>query len=142
MAIDADAIPHSHPVLTLHTRHLDEDRLLLSTFVHEQLHWFLTSHPDESVQAALDDLRTAFTDAPTGFPEAADDDESTYLHLIINFLEREGLASILGTDSATSVIEFWASDHYRWIYRMVLERGDEIRRILEKHELSHDASAV
>lgn len=43
VAIDADAIPHSHPVLTLHTRHLDDDRLLLSTFVHEQLHWFLTS---------------------------------------------------------------------------------------------------
>ena len=34
--IDEKAIPHSHPVLTLHTRHLKDDDLLLSTFVHEQ----------------------------------------------------------------------------------------------------------
>lgn len=33
-----DVIPHSHPVLTLSTRHLKDDELLLSTFVHEQLH--------------------------------------------------------------------------------------------------------
>src|SRR5262245_52213072 len=38
--IDEKAIPHSHPVLTIHTRHLKDDELLLSTFVHEQLHWF------------------------------------------------------------------------------------------------------
>ena len=37
--IDQTAIPHSHPVLTLHTRHLGEDEHLLSTFVHEQFHW-------------------------------------------------------------------------------------------------------
>ena len=41
--IDERAIPHSHPVLTLHTRHLGQDILLLSTFLHEQLHWFLDS---------------------------------------------------------------------------------------------------
>ena len=29
----------SHPVLTLHTRHRRDDDLLLSTFLHEQLHW-------------------------------------------------------------------------------------------------------
>ncbi len=28
IVIDKDAIPHSHPVLTLHTRHLKEDLLL------------------------------------------------------------------------------------------------------------------
>src|SRR4051812_30597332 len=37
--IDEQSIPHSHPTLTLHTRHLKDDELLLSTFVHEQLHW-------------------------------------------------------------------------------------------------------
>jgi hypothetical protein len=34
VVIDEDAIPHSHPILTLHTRHLRDDDLLLSTFVH------------------------------------------------------------------------------------------------------------
>src|SRR5262249_41281436 len=40
IVIDERAIPHSHPVLTLHARHLQDDELLLSTFVHEQFHWF------------------------------------------------------------------------------------------------------
>ena len=41
LVIDEESTPHSHPVLTLHARHLNEDHLLLSTFVHEQMHWFL-----------------------------------------------------------------------------------------------------
>src|SRR5436190_23149734 len=32
--IEEDAIPHSHPVLTLSARHVKDDELLLSSFVH------------------------------------------------------------------------------------------------------------
>ena len=46
IVIDERAIPFSHPVLTLHTRHLTDDELLLSTFVHEQFHWFLAERPE------------------------------------------------------------------------------------------------
>ena len=45
--VDERAIPHSHPVLTLHARHANlpnSDDLLLSTYVHEQLHWYLVAH--------------------------------------------------------------------------------------------------
>jgi hypothetical protein len=35
VVINEAAIPHSHPILTLHTRHLDSDDELLSTYVHE-----------------------------------------------------------------------------------------------------------
>lgn len=31
--IEANAVPHSHPVLTLNTRHLDDDHQLLATFI-------------------------------------------------------------------------------------------------------------
>src|SRR5687768_11798227 len=41
MIDEKTAIPHSHPVLTLNTRHVKDDELMLSTFVHEQMHWFL-----------------------------------------------------------------------------------------------------
>ena len=41
VVIDERAIPFSHPFLTLHTRHLKDDDLLLSTFVHEQFHLVL-----------------------------------------------------------------------------------------------------
>lgn len=36
-------VPHSYPVLTLNTRHLRNNDLLLSTFIHEELHWYINS---------------------------------------------------------------------------------------------------
>jgi len=35
-------IPHSHPQITLNTWVRDEDLGLLSTYLHEQLHWYET----------------------------------------------------------------------------------------------------
>lgn len=142
IAIDATAIPHSHPVLTLHTQHLGDDHHLLATFLHEQLHWYLMTRPEPAVAGAFEELRGTFPEAPVGFPEGGEDEESTYLHLIVNYLELEALTAALGSALARSVIEFWTGDHYRWIYRMVLERGEEIRGILERHELLHPATAV
>lgn len=57
--IDERSIPHSHPVLTLHTRHLNSDDQLLSTYVHEQLHWFLEQHLPQT-RAAESDLRSIY----------------------------------------------------------------------------------
>ena len=58
--IDEGAIPHSHPVLTLHTRHLGEDLLLLSTYVHEQIHWYEESKPKQRA-AALAELKKLYS---------------------------------------------------------------------------------
>jgi len=66
--IDEKAIPHSHPILTLHTRHLKDDDLLLSTFVHEQLHWFLVQK-DKETKEAMKDLRALFPKVSFGSPE-------------------------------------------------------------------------
>src|SRR5215212_10130068 len=49
--IDETATPHSHPTLTLSTRHLKDDELLLSTFVHEQMHWFITQRDKDAEEA-------------------------------------------------------------------------------------------
>ncbi len=46
--IQSGVIPHSHPVLTLNTRYVDDDTAQLATFVHEQLHWFLTDHVERA----------------------------------------------------------------------------------------------
>ena len=51
VAIADKAIPHSHPILTLSTRHLDDDGLLLATYLHEQLHWFLEQHFEGGMRA-------------------------------------------------------------------------------------------
>jgi hypothetical protein len=36
-------IPHSHPVLTLNTRWIDDDEYALATYIHEQLYWFVSA---------------------------------------------------------------------------------------------------
>jgi hypothetical protein len=132
--IDEKAIPHSHPVLTLHTRHLKDDDLLLSTFVHEQCHWFLTQR-DKETEEAVKELRAMFPKVPAGFPEGAEDERSTYLHLLVNYLEYRADRELLGELRAKQVMDFWATDHYRWIYKTVLERARDIGNLMFKHKL-------
>ncbi|HXU39160.1 MAG TPA: hypothetical protein VN937_22590 [Blastocatellia bacterium] len=132
--IEEGAIPHSHPVLTLSTRHVRDDELLLSTFVHEQAHWFLTQN-DKATQEAKKELRVTFPKAPVSFPEGASDEESTYLHLIVIYLEYRADRELLGELKARQVMDFWATDHYTWIYKTVLEHAREIGNLALKHKL-------
>ena len=132
--IDEKSIPHSHPVLTLHARHLKDDDLLLSTFVHEQLHWFLVQK-DKETNEAIKELQVVFPKVPAGFPEAAEEEESTYLHLLVNYLEYRADRELLGELRARQVMDFWATDHYRWVYKTVLERTRDIGNIAFKHKL-------
>ncbi len=129
-----NVIPHSHPVLTLSTRHLKDDELLLSTFVHEQLHWFL-GYKSKETEDAYKELRTMFPKVPVGFPEGGRDEESTHKHLLVCYLEYQAIKELLGELSARQVMEFWATDHYTWIYKTVLERGREIGSLVRKHKL-------
>jgi hypothetical protein len=127
-------IPHSHPVLTLHTRHLKDDDLLLSTFVHENLHHFLDQN-HEKTEAAKRELRAVFPKVPVGYPEGADSEDSSYEHLIVNYLEYRADKELLGEERAFQVIQFWMADHYRWIYRQLLEEGYQIGPIVRKNGL-------
>jgi hypothetical protein len=132
--IDKEATPHSHPVLTLSTRHLKDDELLLSTFVHEQIHWLLVEKSKDT-DAAIKELRTLFPKVPTVGPEGAKDEQSTYLHLLVNYLEYRADRELLGELKAKQVMEFWAGDHYTWIYKTVLERPRDIGNIAFKYKL-------
>lgn len=134
VSIDEKAIPHSHPVLTLSARHLKDDELLLSTFVHEQIHWFL-SRNDKATAEAMKDVKALFPKVPSTFPEGADNEESTYRHLLVNYLEYRAARELLGELKAKQVMEFWAGDHYTWIYKTVLERPRDIGNIMFKHNL-------
>ncbi len=140
--IDEKSIPHSHPVLTLHTRHLKQDDELLSTYLHEQLHWFLTRHPGQT-QAAEQDLAKLYPTVPVGYPEGASDTESTYLHLLVCRLEQQADLAVMGRQRTDEAMQFWAGDHYRWVYRTVLADGRKIDEILKHHGLaSPDARAA
>src|SRR5215831_2637444 len=132
--IDETAIPHSHPVLTLHTRHLKDDDLLLSTFVHEQMHWFLSQHEKETKEA-LKEVQALFAkEAPVGSLDKSDD-EYAYIHILVNYLEYRADKQLLGELKAKQLIEFWSTDHYEWMYKTVLTRGRDIGAIMFKYKL-------
>ena len=132
--IDEKSIPHSHPILTLHTRHLKDDELLLSSFVHEQLHWFITQR-DKDSEAAMKELRVLFPKIPVGFPEGSNDESGNYEHLLVVYLEYRADRELLGELKARQVMDFWAVDHYTWIYKTVLERTRDIGNIAFKYKL-------
>ena len=130
-----ERIPHSHPVLTLNTNYLKDDELLLATFVHEQTHWLLEQKAEQA-KRAMAELKVMFPDAPSGGPDGARDQESTYRHLIVCYLEYQAVRELLGELRGRQVIEFWATHHYRWVYRQVLEEGRRIGGVVRKHGLT------
>jgi hypothetical protein len=137
IGIDEKAIPHSHPMLTLSARHLHDDELLLSTFVHEQLHWFLVAQERISAtQQAVKELQGVFPTAPTRPPEGSDGEFSTYQHILVCYLEYRADQELLGELKARQVMEFWTGDHYLWIYKTVLEHPREIGNVISKYKLT------
>jgi hypothetical protein len=134
VVIDNDAIPHSHPVLTLHTRHVKDDLLLLSTFVHEEYHWYETAHAHET-SAAIEELKTKYPRLPVGGLEGASDEESSYLHVIVCYAEWQKMKALAGAERAHKIMEFWAGDHYRAIYRLVLDNEAAVGDVVNRHQL-------
>lgn len=128
-------IPYSHPVLTLTTRHNRDEELLLSTFIHEQLHWFVNSKRSAAFDTALLQLKIQFPNAPAGYPSGAIDSESSYTHLIVNYLEIKIMKELVGELKASQVLQFWMNDHYTWIYEQVYKKGFFIYKILMENGL-------
>jgi hypothetical protein len=108
--------------------------LLLSTFVHEQFHWFLAERR-EPTELAIADLRKLFPTVPAGGAAGARDEYSTYLHLLVCYLERQADLRVLGELKTKQVMDFWATDHYTWIYEMVIGRSKEIGQIMRERKL-------
>ena len=134
--IDQTAIPHSHPVLTLHTRHLGEDEHLLSTFVHEQFHWLEEGETLGRFRAAMREFEEMFPEVPSSREGGARDDESTYRHLLVCDLELQAMTRLIGEDAARKVMASWT--HYEWIYDTVLT-DPRVREVVTRHGFALDA---
>jgi hypothetical protein len=128
------AIPHSHPVLTLNTGQLDNDLAVLSSFIHEQIHWLEESKPEQR-EKAIAELKAIYPDAPSGPPQGARNSYSTYLHLIVCHLEYEAMRELVGDEKAKQVIETTSKYYYGWIYRTVLSDGPKIKAVVERNKL-------
>jgi hypothetical protein len=125
--IDSGVIPHSHPILTLNTSTPANDTVKLKSFVHEQLHWFLSRY-HAAADSAIDDLTRVFPDAPG---ETPDERNSNYLHLLVGVLEFDALDELFGEKTATRLIA--RTPFYTWVYRKVLDHQELIRGILKKY---------
>ncbi len=132
--IEERVIPHSHPILTLNTRYGREDKVqLLSTFIHEQLHWYVDDNTDWE-KKAIAEFKTKYKDVPYKNVAGARDEYSTYLHLIVCYLEYRSMASLIGEKDAKQLM--WNQTHYTWIYNKVIDDMAYIGKVLKKNKLN------
>jgi len=132
--IDGGRISHSHPVLTIGAKStgVRTNDGLLSVYLHEQIHWFLSRHPVRLARAILD-LKARYPNVRVGSKVGgARDEKSTYLHLLVCLLEYEALLDILG-GRARQLLK--SKPYYRWIYQSVLLDYGTIKGILVKNRL-------
>ncbi len=132
--IEYGAIPHSHPVLTLNTKYLDDDSLALSTYLHEQLHWFVWRRNPRK-RHAIRELRWRYPSPPVRLPEGAGSRYETYLHYLVCYLEYAAAIELLGPDEARRVIDVWCRDHYTAVYKTVLRDFEAISEIAARNGL-------
>jgi hypothetical protein len=126
----------SHPILTLGTRFAETEDLLLSTYLHEQMHWFLwrLGGPDhDPVTPFFDELVRRYPKAPISLPDGARSYEQTYLHLVVCWLEIAATTELIGRERAEAVARSpWG---YRWIYRTVLADFEPLGELLRANGL-------
>jgi hypothetical protein len=128
--IDERQIPHSHPVLTIHTRHIGAQRELLSTFIHEQLHWLEEKPWLDDFQAAMTEFERLFPVVPSSADGGARDKQSTYRHLLVCDMELQALSTLIGRTAARDTLA--QATHYEWIYDKVLS-DPRVREVALSH---------
>lgn len=134
--IQQGVIPHSHPILALSTN-LDTETELLSTFLHEQMHWYsLTDH--KGFEAAAKELLKKYPKVPSELPEGAGSEQSTFLHLGICYLEFHTLAKVIGKEAAKDHFNYKTTQYYRWVYRTILKDLDFFEKLFEDNGLHFD----
>lgn len=133
VTVDENAIPHSHPILTLNCRHNENPERLLLCFLHEQFHWYASSKRD-SAMLAIEDLKSEFLNFSSNI-SGEEDAFSSYLHLIINWLELQAGKQFLGKKLAYDLIS--KMDVYPKIYLEVIQSESTIEKILKRHGLTH-----
>lgn len=128
-------VPHSHPVLTLNTRVEGDD--LLSTYLHEQLHWWTAEHP--AFGAAVADTSALWPDVPIADAGGAADEHSTRLHLIVCHLERRAMQQVVGGERSSATLQRQIDGQvYPWVYGQIRRHADELDRVCTVHGLWPD----
>ena len=134
IVVDENAIPHSHPVLTVNVENEHDEQMALAELVHEQLHWFEEEHAEDR-DRAIEETNLYYRSVPSARPEGAGDEMSTRLHLLVCYLEFQVLRLLLGEPAARQKIQALSRHHYCWVYRTVLTDEATLAQIVRKHDL-------
>jgi hypothetical protein len=128
-------IPYSHPGITLNTW-VSDDLGLLSMVLHEQMHWYVTwySHARAPQWRKLfGQLRERYPSVPAAEAGGGNDVFSTYLHLLVNWLEIEAVSQSIGRDRVLGHVR--GLHFYRWIYQTVTDDWDALGALYREHGL-------
>ena len=129
VVIEKDVIPHSHPVLTLNTQ-VKDTRLLLTTLVHEQLHWYAQDH--SQYNDCITYLKSKYQDDGE-HNKSGTYPNSYWEHIIVCFNTRRYLKKVLSKEDSGWVYKEWQA--YPTLEKLIVEKNDEIQADLEKFEL-------
>ncbi len=131
--IQSYVVPHSHPTLTLNTRYAEKPHQLLATWLHEEFHWWVGMNRANYDKSVID-LKKLYPKIPG---EANVSQRSTYLHLIICYLEHSALVHYLGEKAAMEIFQDLITKDklYPWVYTQVLRNKKNLGSIVMKHKL-------
>lgn len=145
--IELEKDPHSKPVLSLNASNLENDLAQLSTFIHEQMHWYVGANP-EAAAAAVEDLKETFPDIPQGTDHRS---SRMYQHIIVEWLVQDAMTELVGSDKALQVQKEDlrkkaqrlepgepippVGKAYKWYHDRALEDTKEVGAILAEHGL-------
>jgi len=132
VVIEQGAVNHAFPILTLNAYFASSPDELLSTYIHEQLHWHLRNRLSQQ-QAAISELRRLYPRVPVGLPASAESEYSTYGHLVDCYLEILADRELLGEERTAAVIR--GKPWYTWIYTTVLADEKQIAGVVDRHHL-------
>ena len=134
VSIQQGSIAHSHPVLTLNTDFQDNDTYLLSTFLHEQMHWYSLS-VEYDQEAVAKKLFEWYPKVPINLPEGAGSEFSTYLHILVCYLEYHCLAQLIGEEKALAHMEFMTTQYYTWVFKTILKDREKLGNLYKEYDL-------
>jgi hypothetical protein len=60
--------------------------------------------------------------------------EITLEHLLVCYLEQADLR-VLGELKTNQVMDFWAADHYTWVYQTIITRSRDVGQIVRDRKL-------
>ena len=111
-----DLSPFAHVTLS---SFVFNDLALAAMYLHEQMHWYATwfshAHPQQWKEI-FRRLRQRYPQIPAIDGGGAQDEASTYLHLLVNWLELEGVSRLFARDEVERHLR--GLPFYRWIYRL------------------------